>query len=91
MMSTDVKHFMSTMTYWHDELLHNVTLPAIGVTEVDLEAITVSGCLTSGNDQIHPPLAARNLRRLLSNSEPHQLVPPLEEHKLLRNRIALSA
>lgn len=71
LMATDVNEFIKVMTVWREAFLTSATLPIVGATEAQLNAITAPACLIAGNDVIHTPATARKAARLIPNSELH--------------------
>ena len=74
LLQTDVRHFIKTMTHWHECFLQSANLPIVGANEADLRSITVPACLIAGNDVIHTPQTARKAASLIPNSELHDNV-----------------
>lgn len=74
LMAMDPAEFMRVMTLWRDDFLRSASLPVIGATEEQLAAIKAPACIIAGNDVIHAPKAARNLARIIPNSEFHDSV-----------------
>lgn len=70
-MATDVNAFINVMTSWREAFLKSATLPIVGATEAELNAIKAPACLIAGNDVIHTPATARKAARLIPNSELH--------------------
>jgi pimeloyl-ACP methyl ester carboxylesterase len=70
----DPAEFIRVMSLWRDDFLRSASLPVIGATEAQLASIKAPTCLIAGNDRIHAPKAARNLSRLIPNSEFHDSV-----------------
>ena len=68
LLSTDVDDFIKVMTIWREEFLAAATLPIVGASEADLNAIKAPACLIAGNDVIHTPATARKAARLIPNS-----------------------
>jgi pimeloyl-ACP methyl ester carboxylesterase len=71
LLSTDVDTFVKVMRYWRERFLASATLPIVGASEADLNAIKAPACVVSGNDVIHTPATARKTARLLPNCEFH--------------------
>ncbi len=63
--------FIKVMTSWREAFLKSATLPIVGATEAELNAIQAPACLIAGNDVIHTPATARKAARLIPNSELH--------------------
>jgi pimeloyl-ACP methyl ester carboxylesterase len=74
LMAMDPAEFIRVMTFWRDDFLRSASLPVIGATEAQLASIKAPTCLIAGNDRIHAPKAARNLSKLIPNSEFHDSV-----------------
>ena len=74
LLRTDVRHFIKTMTHWHEYFLQSANLPIVGASEADLRSISVPACLIAGNDVIHTPQTARKAASLIPNSELHDNV-----------------
>jgi len=72
LLATDVEHFINVMTVWREKFLQSATLPIVGASESDLNAIKAPACLIAGNDVIHTPATARKAARLIPNSELHE-------------------
>ena len=72
LLATDVGHFIKVMTLWREKFLQSATLPIVGASEADLDAIKAPACLIAGNDVIHTPATARKAARLIPNSELHE-------------------
>jgi len=83
LLEIDPQNFIAVMTRWRESFLQGADLPIIGVTEADLRTITQRACLIPGNDMIHTPAAANNLRRLLPHSEIHNVISVREDDDLL--------
>jgi pimeloyl-ACP methyl ester carboxylesterase len=60
------------MTTWRERFLESSTLPIVGASEADLNAIKAPACLIAGNDVIHTPATARKAAKLIPNSELHE-------------------
>lgn len=71
LMATDVNEFIKVMTAWREAFLTSATLPIVGATEAQLNAIKAPACLIAGNDVIHTPATARKAAKLIPNSELH--------------------
>lgn len=84
LINTNVVDFISVMTAWREAFLTSATLPIVGATEAQLNAIKVPVCVIAGNDVIHTPATARKAAGLLPNSELHDdVVRKRGEHELL--------
>jgi pimeloyl-ACP methyl ester carboxylesterase len=70
-MATDVDEFIKVMTTWREAFLQSSTLPIVGATEAQLNAIKSPACIIPGNDVIHTPATARKAAGLIPNSELH--------------------
>jgi pimeloyl-ACP methyl ester carboxylesterase len=71
LLNTDPKIFAKVMATWRERFLESATLPIVGATEADLNAITAPACIIAGNDVIHTPATARKAARLIPNSQLH--------------------
>jgi pimeloyl-ACP methyl ester carboxylesterase len=71
LLATNVDEFIKVMEFWRQRFLESATLPIVGATEADLNAIKAPACLVAGNDVIHTPVTARKAARLIPNSELH--------------------
>jgi len=71
LLRNDVGQFIKVMTLWRQRFLESATLPIVGASEADLNAIKAPACLISGNDVIHTPATARKAAALIPNSELH--------------------
>ena len=86
LLSTDVEHFIEVMTVWREKFLESATLPIVGASEADLNAIKAPACLIAGNDVIHTPATARKAARLIPNTELHEdVVEKLPDDRLLKD------
>jgi pimeloyl-ACP methyl ester carboxylesterase len=86
LLSTDIEHFIKVMTVWREKFLESATLPIVGASEADLNAIKAPACLIAGNDVIHTPATARKAARLIPNTELHEdVVEKLPDDKLLKD------
>jgi pimeloyl-ACP methyl ester carboxylesterase len=72
LLKTDVNEFIKVMTIWREAFLRSATLPIVGATEAQLNAIKTPACLIAGNDVIHTPATARKAAKLIPNSELHE-------------------
>jgi pimeloyl-ACP methyl ester carboxylesterase len=72
LLATGTEHFIEVMTVWREKFLQSATLPIVGASEADLNAIQAPACLIAGNDVIHTPATARKAARLIPNSELHE-------------------
>ncbi|MGC1466774.1 MAG: alpha/beta hydrolase [Pseudolabrys sp.] len=72
LLKTDVNEFIKVMDYWRERFLASASLPIVGASEADLNAIKAPACLVAGNDVIHTPMTARKAARLIPNSELHE-------------------
>ncbi len=70
-LSTNVDEFIKVMTGWREAFLTSATLPIVGATEAQLNAIKAPACIVAGNDVIHTPVTARKAAKLIPNSELH--------------------
>jgi pimeloyl-ACP methyl ester carboxylesterase len=68
-LSVNVDDFIKVMTGWREAFLTSATLPIVGATEEQLNAIKAPACLVAGNDVIHTPATARKAAKLIPNSE----------------------
>ena len=71
LLATNVDEFIKVMEFWRQRFLESATLPIVGASEADLNAIHAPACLIAGNDVIHTPATARKAARLIPNSELH--------------------
>lgn len=71
LMAANVDEFIKVMEFWRQRFLESATLPIVGASEADLNAIKAPACLIAGNDVIHTPATARKAARLIPNSELH--------------------
>jgi pimeloyl-ACP methyl ester carboxylesterase len=86
LLSTDVDSFIKVMTVWREKFLESATLPIVGASEADLNAINAPACLIAGNDVIHTPATARKAARLIPNTELHEdVVEKLPDERLLKD------
>ena len=72
LLETDPKTFAGVMATWRDRFLESATLPIVGATEADLNAVKAPACIIAGNDVIHTPATARKAARLIPNSQLHE-------------------
>jgi pimeloyl-ACP methyl ester carboxylesterase len=72
LLKTDPQEFIKIMTTWREKFLESSTLPIVGASEADLNAIKAPACLIAGNDVIHTPVTARKAAKLIPNSELHE-------------------
>jgi pimeloyl-ACP methyl ester carboxylesterase len=85
LLKTDVDEFIKVMTLWREQFLQSATLPIVGATEADLNAIHAPACIVAGNDVIHTPATARKAAALIPNSELHDdVVAKRSDDKLLK-------
>ena len=85
-MATNVDEFIKVMTSWREAFLKSATLPIVGATEAELNAIKAPACLIAGNDVIHTPATARKAARLIPNSELHDdVVQKRADDQLLKD------
>ena len=70
-LSVNVDDFIKVMTGWREAFLTSATLPIVGATKEQLNAIKAPACLVAGNDVIHTPATARKAAKLIPNSELH--------------------
>jgi pimeloyl-ACP methyl ester carboxylesterase len=86
LLATNVDEFIKVMTAWRDRFLQSATLPIVGATEADLNAIRAPACLIAGNDVIHTPATARKAARLIPDSELHEdVVEKRSDDNLLKD------
>jgi pimeloyl-ACP methyl ester carboxylesterase len=86
LLATDVEQFIKVMTVWREKFLQSATLPIVGASEADLNAIKAPACLIAGNDVIHTPATALKASRLLPNTELHDdVVAKHPDDKLLKD------
>jgi pimeloyl-ACP methyl ester carboxylesterase len=86
LLATNAEAFIKVMEVWREKFLQSATLPIVGASEADLDAIKAPACLIAGNDVIHTPATARKAARLIPNSELHEdVVAVLPDDKLLRD------
>jgi pimeloyl-ACP methyl ester carboxylesterase len=86
LLTADVAHFIKVMTIWREKFLQSATLPIVGASEADLNAIKAPACLIAGNDVIHTPATARKAARLIPNSELHEdVVEKLPDDRLRKD------
>jgi pimeloyl-ACP methyl ester carboxylesterase len=83
LMKMDVDAFIKVMTSWREAFLQSSSLPIVGATEAQLNAIHSPACLIVGNDIVHTPVTAHKAAGLLPNSELHEdVVKKFPEEKL---------
>src|ERR1700722_2255761 len=86
LLTTNVEEFIKVMEVWREKFLQSATLPIVGASEADLDAIKAPACLIAGNDVIHTPATARKAARLIPNSELHEDVVAVHpDDKLLKD------
>jgi pimeloyl-ACP methyl ester carboxylesterase len=86
LLATKVDEFIKVMTAWRDRFLQSATLPIVGATEADLNAIKAPACLIAGNDVIHTPATARRAALLIPSSELHDdVVEKRSDDNLLKD------
>jgi pimeloyl-ACP methyl ester carboxylesterase len=86
LLATNTEAFIKVMEVWRGKFLQSATLPIVGASEADLDAIKAPACLIAGNDVIHTPATARKAARLIPNSELHEdVVAVLPDDKLLKD------
>jgi len=86
LLATNVDEFIKVMAAWRDRFLQSATLPIVGATEADLDAIAAPACVIAGNDVIHTPATARRTARLIRDSELHDdVVEKRSEDNLLKD------
>jgi len=86
LLTTNAEEFIKVMEVWREKFLQSATLPIVGASEADLDAIKAPACLIAGNDVIHTPATARKAARLIPNSELHEdVVAVLPDDKLLKD------
>ena len=85
LLATDVGQFIQVMTTWRERFLQSASLPIVGASEADLNAIVAPACLIAGNDVIHTPATARKAAKLIPNSELHyDVVEKRSDDRLLK-------
>jgi len=85
LLATDVGQFIQVMTTWRERFLQSASLPIVGASEADLNAIKAPACLIAGNDVIHTPATARKAAKLIPNSELHDdVVEKRSDDRLLK-------
>ena len=83
LLATNPEAFIKVMEVWREKFLQSATLPIVGASEADLDAIKAPACLIAGNDVIHTPATARRAARLIPDSELHEdVVAVLPDDKL---------
>jgi pimeloyl-ACP methyl ester carboxylesterase len=83
LLKTDPEKFIKVMTHWRECFLKSASLPIVGATEAELNAIKAPACLIAGNDIIHTPATARKAAKLIPKSELHDdVVEKLSDDKL---------
>jgi pimeloyl-ACP methyl ester carboxylesterase len=86
LLTTNTEAFIKVMEVWREKFLQSATLPIVGASEADLDAIKAPACLIAGNDVIHTPATARKAARLIPNSELHEdIVAVLPDDRLLKD------
>ena len=86
LLTTNAGEFIKVMEVWREKFLQSATLPIVGASEADLDAIKAPACLIAGNDVIHTPATARKAARLIPNSELHEDVVAVHpDDKLLKD------
>lgn len=86
LLKTDVNKFIKVMAVWREAFLKSATLPIVGATEAQLNAIKAPACLIAGNDVIHTPATARKAAKLIPNSELHEdVVEKRSDDNLLKD------
>ena len=81
LLATDVGQFIQVMTSWRERFLQSASLPIVGASEADLNAIKAPACLIAGNDVIHTPATARNWLGAVPPNSPaifKTRLPPME-------------
>jgi|SRR6185369_10881848 len=86
LLKTNVDDFIKVMTAWRDHFLQSATLPIVGATEAQLNAIHAPACIVAGNDVIHTPATARKAAKLIPNNELHDdVVAKRADNDLLKD------
>jgi len=86
LLKTNVDEFIAVMTAWRELFLQSATLPIVGASEAELNAIMAPACIVAGNDVIHTPATARKAAKLIPNSELHDdVVAKRADNDLLKD------
>lgn len=84
LMSMEPENFIKIMETWRVNFLKAATLPVVGATEEQLQAMSVPACIIAGNDKVHTPATARKVAGLIRGSELHDnVVRKLSDEELL--------
>jgi pimeloyl-ACP methyl ester carboxylesterase len=76
--------FIEIMDRWRENFLKAATLPVVGATEEQLQAMAIPACIIAGNDTVHTPATARKVAGLIRGSELHDnVVRKLKDDELL--------
>ncbi|MBV9632952.1 MAG: alpha/beta hydrolase [Xanthobacteraceae bacterium] len=75
LLGMDPKQFVDVMTRWRSHFVASADLPVIGVTEQQLNSITVPTCVIPGNDKTHSHVTGNAAHRMIPGSELHDLWP----------------
>lgn len=67
--------FIGVMKQWRTYFEKGAELPVIGATEAELNSIKVPVCIIPGNDKTHSHVTGEAARRMIPNSELHDLWP----------------
>ena len=68
-LATPVEHFVASMRAWNESFFPRPDTPVIAASEEQLRSIAVPTLVFEGNDDIHPPEAAKALAALVPDAE----------------------
>jgi 2-hydroxy-6-oxonona-2,4-dienedioate hydrolase len=72
-LSTPPEQFIDALRGWNQSFYHRSDTPVIAATADELRTIRCPTLIFEGNDDFHPPEAARALHTLVEGSELHSL------------------
>lgn len=80
LMAMDPKQYIKVMKGWMDKFIEGGKLQVMGITDEELNSISVPTIVIPGNDNTHNSAAGRLVHRLIPGSKLHQL--PIEDQDL---------
>lgn len=71
--STDAKDFVAAMTRWRDLFVAGANQPVFGVSEAELNSMTMPAIVIPGNDKTHNAASGRIVAEMIPGAELHEL------------------
>lgn len=73
LMGTSAEDFVAAMTRWRDLFVAGADQPVFGVSEAELNGLSMPAIVIPGNDRTHNAECGRTVQRMIANAELYEL------------------